>query len=143
MWNRPIPTLSTHADFLGHCRMQSRPGCPHLSLAGKQKHVMLHTPFRYETGIAQALRMQPSAPALGMPPSSKGVKATAAASRERVDNLSACAIATRPGHLLTRLSLHGQGVRAIDGLEACYNLQVLVSDSMICIFEKRGYRPTW
>lgn len=71
--------------------------------------------------------MQPSAPALGMPPGSTGGKAPAAVPRDKVDSLSACAIATRPGRLLTRLSLHGQGVRAIEGLEACHNLQVLVS----------------
>ena len=88
--------------------------------------LLLHF-FRYETGISQALRMQPSAPALDMPPGSKGSKALAAVPRDRADNLSACAIATRPGHLLTRLSLHGQGVRTIEGLEACQNLQVLVS----------------
>lgn len=71
--------------------------------------------------------MQPSAPALGVPPGSKGGKSPAAVPRNKADNLSACAIATRPGRLLTRLSLHGQGVRAIEGLEACHNLQVLVS----------------
>lgn len=75
--------------------------------------------------------MQPSAPALGIPPDSKGGKAPAAVApqhhADHVDTLSACAIATRPGHLLTRLSLHGQGVRTIEGLEACHNLRVLVS----------------
>lgn len=105
--------------------MQPRPDCTDLSVVW-QIPFLLH-PYRYETGISQALRMQPSAPALGMPPGSKGGKAPAAVPRDRIDNLSACAIATRPGHLLTRLSLHGQGVRAIEGLEACHNLQVLVS----------------
>lgn len=87
-----------------------------------------HTPqIRYETGISEALRMQPSAPALGTPPGSKGGKGLAVVPRDHhLDRLSACAVATRPGHLLTRLSLHGQGVRTIEGLEACHNLKVLV-----------------
>ena len=86
--------------------------------------------IRYEAGISNALKMQPSAPALGIPPDSKGGKAAAVVPQYRADHadtLSACAIATRPGHLLTRLSLHGQGVRTIEGLEACHNLKVLVS----------------
>ncbi|CAM9543677.1 unnamed protein product, partial [Laminaria digitata] len=87
---------------------------------------------RYETGISKALRMQPSAPALGTPPASKSGKGCGAGfgsdgqvvARER--NIPAWASAVGSGHLLTRLSLHGQGVRAIEGLEACTNLRVLI-----------------
>ena len=76
--------------------------------------------------------MQPSAPALGTPPSSKNGKGCGAGfgsdgqvvARER--SIPAWASAVGSGHLLTRLSLHGQGVRAIEGLEACHNLKVLV-----------------
>lgn len=85
------------------------------------------TTIRYDTGISKALRMKPSAPALGTPPGLKGTKGLAVAPRDHLGlHLSACAVATRPGHLLTRLSLHGQGVRTIRGLEACHNLKVLV-----------------
>lgn len=75
--------------------------------------------------------MQPSAPALGTPPGSKGSSngLPVVPPRDHLDHhLSACAVATRPGHLLTRLSLHGQGVRTIEGLEACHNLKVLVRE---------------
>lgn len=95
---------------------------------------------RYETGISKALGMQPSAPVLGIPPGSqsggtgcgpgfddRAVNAPSVAPGDRLDQLSAYgAAAARPGHLLTRLSLHGQGVRRIEGLEACPNLKVLV-----------------
>ncbi|CAN0113390.1 unnamed protein product [Ectocarpus sp. 6 AP-2014] len=93
---------------------------------------------RYEAGISKALRMQPSAPALGIPPGSNngkgcgvgsggcGGSGVSAAPGDRLEHLSACAVAARPGHMLTRLSLHGQGVRTIEGLEACRNLKVLI-----------------
>ena len=76
--------------------------------------------------------MQPSAPALGTPPTSKSGKGFGTGfgsdgqvvARER--NIPAWASAVGSGHLLTRLSLHGQGVRSIEGLEACHNLKVLV-----------------
>lgn len=104
--------------------------------------ISYHNIIRYETGISEALRMEPSAPALGTPPGSKGggggSKSGGSSSSNGLpvvpprdhhlnhNHLSACAVATRPGHLLTRLSLHGQGVRTIEGLEACHNLKVLV-----------------
>ncbi|CAM9822517.1 unnamed protein product [Scytosiphon promiscuus] len=95
---------------------------------------------RYETGISNALGMQPSAPVLGIPPGSQSGStgcgpgssvrddnSPAVAPGGRLDQLSTCdAAAARPGHLLTRLSLHGQGVRKIEGLEACPNLSVLI-----------------
>ncbi len=89
--------------------------------------------------------MQPSAPALGVPPDSKGGKVPAAVApqnhADHVDTLSACAIATRPGRLLTRLSLHGQGVRTIEGLEACHNLRVLVSYFTLLVGYTERCRP--
>lgn len=96
---------------------------------------------RYEAGISKALAMQPSAPALGIPPGPKGGSkgrgadssgreshAPSVAPGDRLDHLSVHGVVSnRPARLLTRLSLHGQGVRSIDGLQACSNLKVLVS----------------
>lgn len=78
--------------------------------------------------------MQPSAPALGTPPGSKGGSGDGVGHAVH-DGGEGVLVGARPGfaiaagsaHLLTRLSLHGQGVRTIEGLEACHNLRVLVS----------------
>lgn len=78
--------------------------------------------------------MQPSAPALGMPHGGGSVGASGVGSGGIVDSEGVMILrdqptftmAARSGRLLTRLSLHGQGVRSIEGLEACENLQVLV-----------------
>lgn len=93
-----------------------------------------HASIRYEAGISKALRMQPSAPALGTSSGSKDGEAFRVDCADDVDDDSvvlrdqpASALSLGCGHLLTRLSLHGQGVRTIEGLEACYNLRILVS----------------
>lgn len=80
--------------------------------------------------------MQPSAPSLGIPRGSlSGLVGHAngsrsgGASEEAEEVAPAFLIATgvRPAvSQLTRLSLHGQGVRMIEGLEACCNLEILV-----------------
>lgn len=87
--------------------------------------------------------MQPSAPALGMPPSSKGAGGYGDDQNESVRDRPAFSIATGSGHLLTRLSLHGQGVRTIEGLQACPNLRVLVRllvSHAYCLHVERAQR---
>lgn len=89
--------------------------------------------------------MQPSAPALGMPPSSKGAGGYGDDRNESVRDRPAFSIATGSGHLLTRLSLHGQGVRTIEGLEACQNLRVLVRllvSHAYCVYVERAQRAS-
>lgn len=76
--------------------------------------------------------MKPSAPALGTPPSSKGGGGGGGDDRDDgIRDRPAFSLATGSSHLLTRLSLHGQGVRTIEGLEACQNLKVLVRSRYI------------
>lgn len=88
--------------------------------------------------------MPPSAPSLGVPRGSTGAVSSAVGSAVKVassgdsmnDNKRAeDAVVPAPafsivngsmGSLLTRVSLHGQGLRTINGLEMCQNLEILV-----------------
>lgn len=84
--------------------------------------------------------MQPSAPALGKSRGSKGdlskIGASVRAIGSHVESNHAhvapvFSIPKGANSLLTRLSLHGQGVRKIEGLEAFPALEVLVSCSLV------------
>lgn len=97
---------------------------------------LVFPPFRHEAGISNALRMKPSAPAFGVPRGSLGAVSTiggvggsGSVSNDEGGVVPAPAFSIAVGSsglLLTRVSLHGQGLRAIEGLETCRNLEILV-----------------
>lgn len=88
--------------------------------------------------------MPPSAPSFSVPRGSTGVVSSAVSSAMKVVSsggsmnsnknagdvvVPAPAFSIANGSMgsrLTRVSLHGQGLRAINGLEMCQNLEILV-----------------
>lgn len=95
--------------------------------------------YRYEADILKALRMKPLAPPLCVRRGrQEGVRGIAgdALGFPGLDNDGAhvamgLSISARSSAFLTRLNLHGQGLRKIEGLAAFPALEVLVSSVVV------------
>lgn len=113
---------------------------------------------RHESRISMALRMKPSAPTLsiyyrGSKDGAKGLESGVGGGSPGGDDMSSdddevqavlpLSIAPKASSLLTRLSLHGQGIRKIEGFEAFPCLEILVSLLSSCgsVLHTRAVSP--